>query len=261
MSTTEIDTAALAELFSKPTIIDVQGVPHALLPHNFKLESLEKLLPEPQRISRSVTAHDVTGLIAYTNAFKTEKTAAFCSPVQKPSIVVRLDDHQPGQPSRGTHSVTFNCATTTEWTTWTNGDKKQMDQITFAEFIENNLREITDPNGADMLTMVLNFKDCGSADFKSAVRLSDGRMQFQFIEKDNATEARFPETLKLAVPVFEGQPVRYEGKAKLRYRVLREEGLKLWYELDRPDLILRTAYADLLAHVEAQTGLSIYRAM
>lgn len=266
-TTTTANTTALASALGKPEILDVEGVPHIALPPDWTSESAESLLDEPRRIRAAIIAHEVSGLTSYVTRFKTFRTALYCGPRDRPQVLARVDDNQAdenpdgrGLPSHVTHTCTFGCPTTVEWKAWTGSDKRSMAQVEFAEFIEKNLRDIVEPSGGDFLAAVLSFQDTGSAEFRSAVRLSDGRVQFQLTQKDDASQIKFPLQLKLGLPVFEGMPGRYEVLARLRYRI-KEEKLSLWYEIDRPDLVVRQAYADLLTFVEKETGLQVHRAL
>ncbi len=219
MSETTIATDQLAALLATPEVREFGGVPHLITPYGHVVHNLESLLPAPRRIKAGIVAHEVGGLISYVNRFKASTTAIYCAPRDKPSILARIDDNQPGQPSHITHTCRFDCPTTLEWRTWAGADRKAMKQVEFAEFLERNLRDIAEPAGADMLTAVLSFQDTGRAEFRSAIRLNDGRVQFQFVEKEDAGEIKFPERLKVAVPVFEGSPDRYGLAARLRYRI------------------------------------------
>lgn len=260
--TATADLALLRSLAAQPSTLEIKGVPHVILPAGFTLAApdLERLLPEPTRTRRIVVANDIGGFIAYSKDFKTERTALFCGPPDNAKLEARLDDHKPSSPSHVTHQCFFHCPKTTEYATWMGANKVKTTQVAFAEFIENNLRDIIKPDGNEVLAAALNFRDHGSAEFSSAMRLSDGRVQFQFVEKETAGQVRFPETIEIAIPVFEGQKTRYTVKAKTRYRVQSGE-LTLWYELERPDLVLRQAYNDLIEEVEKQVGIAVYRAL
>lgn len=259
MSETTLPTNVLHAALTKPQLIDICGVPHVATPPDFQLHAMEKMLPQPRRIATTITAHDVTGFISYVLRFRGPATALYSGPRTTPGLYARLDDHQPGAPSHVSHNLSFLCPRTLEWTTWTAQDRKPLGQVEFAEFIERNLRDIVEPNGADLLTAALAFQDSGRAEFRSAVRLTDGRVQYQFVEKEDAGEIRFPAAIKVALPVFEGQTDRYACNARLRYRI-KDGQLSIWFELDRPDLVLRQAYEDLMTTVEQQTGLIVHRA-
>lgn len=247
-------------------IHDIDGVKHAAVPDGLNLTrlDLEKFLPAPLATARDVTAHDVRGLVDYVNKFKAGATQLYCTAPTDPSVIARLDDHAPGQPSHVRHTARFQCPRSAEWTTWTKANKAAMPQKEFAEFLETNLRDIREPNGSDMLVMVSNFRDVTTATFESKVNRTNGKVHFQYIEDDKPGLVTLPEVFKIGIPVFEGMPAAYAVSARLRWRLADKDGKKtlfLSYDLDRPDVILRAAYDELLAHVEQETGLRIFRAL
>lgn len=274
MSETTEDTGTLAQMLARPEVQLMHGKPVVFLPTaggGYKMEVCESLLPEPERIDTKIRAHDITGLVDYINRFKNRQTAIYSGPRDNPFVQARIDDHWvsdsteeaqavPGHnPSHGTHMAEFSCPLTLEWEAWTKADGKRMQQVDFAEHIERNIEDIIKPDGATLLSMTLSFQDTGRAEFSSAVRLGDGRVQFKYIERDEGGDVAFPERIELALPVFEGIKGRYPVNARVRYRI-REGALHIWYELDRPDLVLRQAYEDLLAHVAEKTGIAVLRA-
>ncbi len=248
-----------------PGVIQVEGVPHMILPHGYTAKPMPELLEReaPARIRRKVQAHDIRGFVDYVNEFKVLNfvcSRIYAGPVTAPTIEARLDDHGINAPSNVTHLCTFGCPTTHEWRTWTGKNRQAFGQVEFAEFIEENIRDVMEPSGADLLAATLDFSDSGSADFRKAVRLSDGRIQFSYVQNGAASNVEFPNLLKLGLPVFEGVPTLYAVSARLRWR-LKETDLKLWYELDRPDLTLRLAHDALIEKIGAETGLQVYRAV
>lgn len=248
-----------------PKVVDIEGVPHLILPHGHTAKPMPELLERiaPLRIRRTVVAHDVRGFVDYVNEFKFDLAGAsriYAGPVTKPSLQARLDDHQIHDPSHVTHLCDYACPTTVEWRTWTGKDKQAFGQVEFAEFLETNLRDIHEPSGADLLAATLDFRDSGTAEYRKAVRLTDGRIQFSYVQNSTAGIVQLPEIIKLGLPVFEGMPELYALKARLRWR-LKDADLKLWYELDRPDITLRMAHDALLDLVRTATQLMVYRAV
>lgn len=267
MSETTVDTAALSRVLAKPTIEKVHDVPVALLPPGFQHVDLESLLPAPRRIKRNVHAHDVDGFVSYVNAFKRSTTGIYAGRRDEPFLLAVIDDHVSGaggkgeteEPSHTTHRCKFPCPHTVQWEAWTKSDGARHSQVEFAEHVERNIGDVVDPAGADLLSMTLDFQDTGRAEFSRAIRLHDGRVQFQYTEKDEGGDVKFPERMSLALPVFEGMPGVYPVKARIRYRI-REGQLAIWYELDRPDLVLKQAYKDLHKHVSEAVKIPIHLA-
>lgn len=263
--TQNIDIEALAGQLQKPFETAIEDVPVLALPPGWTQQTHEELLFAPRRVKAKITANDVRGFIDYVNRHKMRETTVYAAAKESPTLLARIDDHETvdgvAHASHSTHSCTFPCPLTHEWKQWIAKNDKPMAQVEFAEFIENNLLDIVEPDGASLLTACLSFQDTGSAEFKSAVRLEDGRVQFQYVEKDQTGELKFPSRLTLALPVFEGLDVRFQLHAKLRYRVDRDAGLHLRYVIERPDLALKDAYARLIEVVAESTSLPVIRAI
>lgn len=266
MSETNVDTKTLPALLGKPLVIEVQGVPATALPPGWNVSLHHELLPAPQRTKRAVGAHEVGGFTSYVNRFKTAATALYCTSDEKPSLLARLDDHQLLAPSHVEHTVSFPCPHTEEWKRWLGFHQKRFSQQEFAEFIEDNLRDVVQPTGVEFLSAVTNFSDVRKVEFRSATRLGDGKVSFQYSDKDAMVEVLFPQEITIAIPVFAGhvgedsKPVRYSIKARVKYRLNGPE-LSMWIELDRPDLVRKVAYADLIEKVELDTDLHVHRAI
>lgn len=264
MSETTADTKILQELLATPEVFPMPDDIEALaLPPGWTAQRFapdEDQRPTPRRTARVIEAHEVGGLISYVKRFKDASTALYCKADKTPQVLAILDDHQPGQPMHAKHRALFGCPHTEEWTRWTAMDRKPKAQQEFAEFIEDNLRDIVEPTGAEFLTHVTNLVDTRSTEFKSATRLSDGMVQFQFVETDGGQSVKFPTRIAIAVPVFMGLPTRYRMDLRIKYRA-GKDGLAMWYEIDRPDLTKTAAYAELLKLVEEQTGLQVHRAI
>lgn len=258
---------ALAKRGSDVSTLDIEGVTHAAVPEGIKLErlDLEKYLPKPRAIRRTVKANDVRGLIDYVNKFKTAETQFYATNPASPSITARIDDHLPDAPSHIDHHCEYPCPRTHEWLTWTGANKTQMEQKQFGEFLEVNARDVTRPAAAEMLKMATNFRSITVTEFGSVTRASNGNVQINYVEKEQAGEVQLPETFDIAIPVFEGIALRYPVTARLRYRTpsgsAEKKVLTLWYELDRPDVVLRTAHDDLLKEITDKTGIAVFRAL
>ena len=266
---TTLDSEMLEHIARTPIVQTIEGMPCVMLPQQgggWALQQLPELLDQPLRTQRVVTANDVTGFIDYTLHYAGADTHVYAGPEDAPKLVAIIDDHDRAEPGHAQHRCVLNCPITAEWKTWRAAAKQAMDQLEFAEFIQNNLRDIVKPSGAEMLQLATTFSDHRSADFRSSARLANGLVQFQYIESEKAGEVRFPEQMQIGVPVFAGMlddngaPIRYAVDARLRYRI-KDAKLVMWYELDRPDLVLRTAYADLLKLVQTETDLRLFRAL
>ena len=178
-----------------------------------------------------------------------------------------LDFHQNADsPHWGMHKAVYDCPFSDEWMDWSAADGKKMNQIDFAEFLENNIQNVapvgdnySGPSGTELLEMVLAFQETRKVEFKSVKRLQDGTCQFQYSDdKSGSGNTKIPEKISLAIaPFHNGAP--YQIDARIRYR-LRDGQLVLWYELIEPKKIIEHAFQEIVADMENQLGdeLPIY---
>ena len=121
-----------------------------VVPHGCKLESFPSLREYPSHTKANVVVYSAESFIDYLNRFKTALSVVF---VDIENMVIRavIDYHSDESPNNCLHSVTYECPLTPEAKKWFDNDKKQMSQFEFASFIEENLLEVIEPSGSEML--------------------------------------------------------------------------------------------------------------
>lgn len=246
------------------TLSDAHGVPQRLVlavPNNQKLENLdlEKFLACPNRIRAKVQVHDLPSLLEYTRRHADDRTVVWVSMDPRTfalSFTVQLDDHAADEPSWRTHSCIYTPRMSEEWTRWLAHNAKQMDQVEFATFLEDNLQDIAPgengPSGTDMLKMALEFEARQDQRIKSHVRLQSGAIQLEYVAQDDeATVNRMQvfDRFAIGIPVFRGGAA-WKLDARLRYRV-REGKAAFWYELIRSDKTHEAAALGLIDQLRA----------
>jgi uncharacterized protein YfdQ (DUF2303 family) len=234
-------------------------IPYAVIPEGATVEELERLMPSPARARATVTAKSAETFSAYVNRFKEPATAVFADQ-EKFTLVGIIDYHALGEPGWREHRVSYGAPRSLEWQTWRTNSGKRMGQADFAQFIEDNVVDIRDPDGAAVLEVSRNLQAKKAVDFSSSLRLSDGAQQFSYSETvDGSTvkgTIKVPEEFTLGIPVFFGG-IMYEVRARLRYRI--ESGkLQLWYDLYRPEHIEKDAFAEVCSAIGTATAIEIW---
>lgn len=295
------DTAALIALAAEmhePRIMTVTGKDGAeaevlFTPKGFNANGvkpfLDAYLTAPER--RKGTAHvsDLPSFIGHANRFADEDSALFASPDPKaPKLTAVLDYHRRGSdgaPRFGEHRVVYSFPVSEEFRLWTGADKKVMSQKDFAEFIENRLADVANPerlaDGAVDVAKLgkvtgayVTLLGGGVANASrlrelseglevrvdemvgSVVKLASGEAQVKYASthKDAAGEPlRVPGLFLIAIPVFQFGTV-YEIAARLRYRV-KEGSITWFFELYRADAVFDDAFKG--ACEEASTGTKL----
>ncbi|MBC1189010.1 DUF2303 family protein [Kluyvera sp. SCKS090646] len=264
----QIEGSAVQEIrdLAASTLLTKTDIPSVVVPEGYEVSSLEHLQLAPSRIRQNVSLISPGSLIAYIQRFRDERTVVFADKT-KTRIVAVLDFHQNANNAAwGAHKAVYDCPFSDDWKAWAANDGSKMDQINFAEFLENNIKNVAPvgegyagPSGTELLEMVLAFQETRKSEFKSVKRLSDGTCQFQFSdEKSGSGNTKMPEKISLAIsPFHNGAP--YQVDARIRYR-LRDGQLVLWYELIEPKKVVEHAFQEIVTDMESQLGeeLPIY---
>lgn len=240
-----------------------------VVPNNYKVESLEKLiapfLEHPRRTKASVSLTTLASFIDYVVAYTTEDTKVFAQVPQGnaiPTFRAIIDYHSDGEsvgaysPRWCEHQATYAPAFTEEWNRWFGQDRKHMDQLTFATFLEENQALVHEPKGAELLEIVSTLEGKNDIRCSSLVRLNNGRQKLTYEEdvvlKGNSTtttgQVEFPTQLIVGIAPFDGGPT-YQIKARLKYRIPNRR-LEFWFETVDVHLVLKDAVNGIVATIK-----------
>lgn len=241
-----------------PQLVD----PHERLyvvPRDFELKFADTInvSPHPRRSLAKVTFWDPTSLAEYVTKHHEPGTQLYADAVNR-RIVAVLNDHEDsyvdgedGAPGWRDHVATLDVRPSDQWQAWCGADGKQVDQITFAEFIEDHASDVGDPPPADLVEMALHLQAHRDVQFRSVAVLANGQRQLTYDETINARVGRgeltVPDTVTLCLPIFEGtEPVLV--RARFRYR-LRGQELTMGIVLHRRTEIERAAFEGIVESV------------
>lgn len=230
----------------------------------------EKNQPHPRRAAGTFNFDEIDSFAAYVNRHgNIENSTVWCkADFPKGELYFRavLDDHStdPEYPGHRQWIAGWDPAKSEEWKEWTANSGKQMTQIEFAYFIEENLKDIATaegyPTGTQMLSMATNLEITQDSKFKSQAKLQSGGVRLTYInDSDEATETAMEIFGKFAIglQVFRGAE-GFRVEARLRYR-LNQGKLSFWYELIRPDMTLEEASQKLVMQLrEKVTALPLF---
>lgn len=229
-----------------------------LVPGFAKVETIdldqleEKLAPHPRRKTGTVHVQDALSFIGYLGKHGLPQSEVFADVARMALVGVinaheesTLDEALENKAGHGDHRVQFELIYTDAWKAWTERDKKPMNQQQFAEFIEDHANDVIDPDAATMLEIAQSLIATTGVDFKSAHRLSDGQVKFQYEETTQARaghsgDIEIPGSFAIAISPFEGCPP-VELVARFRYRT-GSGGLTLFYALRNPGDVAREAF-------------------
>lgn len=263
-------SSVMAALAASATEVHEQGdYFHAVVPQGYKLEDISKAVEKmqecPRRKSGTVQLKDLDSLLLYcADQAKAETSDGvalgyiYADPDAR-KITAVFNDQRLGQGWRD-HRAEYKAEYTPEFTKWIERNKHQFDQTAFAEFIEDNMADITEPAAIALLEMATTIQAKTDINFSSAKRLQNGQVQLQYTENIDARAGangamEIPKDFTLGLRIFKnGQG--YIVRARLKYR-LHGGTIKFWYELDRVERAIEDAFAGYVHTLREVSGYQV----
>jgi uncharacterized protein YfdQ (DUF2303 family) len=215
----------------------------------------------PDRKRGTVTVFDAASFnqILADNADAGNIAIYFDRNPEKPAVVAVLNGNGRAGAGWGDFRVQISFRPTPQWLKWKAIDGKLMPQATFAEFVEDNLEDISDPAGGAMLEIVSYLQATRTVNFKSGLRLSNGQIQFQNMEDIQAQvgtgSIAVPETFTLGIaPIF--GLTSYAVPARFRFRI-QEGKLQMGFKLQRVETMMSRIVEDVIAKIERGANISV----
>jgi uncharacterized protein YfdQ (DUF2303 family) len=238
---------------------EYKGIPFFIVPNDMKLvdlaDKVNEQLPQPYSLKQNVELLSLQSFIEYFNRYSNESSTIFVN--DKEATFTAVIDYHESQtsPAWKRHTAIYKCPKTKEWSSWIEKNNHKFDQEEFALFIEDNLKEIVEPEAAVMLEIASTLKAKKDVDFKSGVRIDNGQVQFTYSEiiQGNAGatgQLEIPELFKLNIAPFLKGTI-YAVQARFRWR-MNPSGLSMWYTLIRPHACIDDALNDAVTLVEEQ---------
>lgn len=219
----------------------------------------------PRHKAGTITVLDLPSFVRYWNKHHDEASELYIEHDQM-RITAVLDadlatsDVEPEWAARwGKHRLVLQAKPTDAWLDWNRKDRRELGQREFAEWIEDHLGDIREPNAAVMLEIAQTFQTQTKVKFASATALSSGDRRLNWEETSEASAGatgnlKVPAEFTLGLQPFEWSDA-FPLTARFRYRV--EGGqLRVTYLLNDPNRIVRLALNDLVDDLEhALNGL------
>lgn len=260
-------SGVMAALAASTTEVHEQGYyMHAIVPQGFKLEDIsravEKMRPSPNRKSGTVLLKDLGSLMTYCADQSDAKASngadlgyIYADPDAR-KITAVFNDQRTGEGWRD-HRAEYKAEYTPEFAKWMERNKHQFDQSGFAEFIEDNMADITAPAATALLEMATTIQAKTDINFSSAKRLQNGQVQLQYTENIDARAGangamEIPKEFTLGLRIFKNSD-GYKVHARLKYR-LHGGSIKFWYELDRVERVIEDAFSGYVETLREKSG-------
>ncbi len=266
----------LTEFAESPLHLDdVNGVPIVVAPDGWVVHSLLAYMDAPIRVLSNLGITDLESFIQYVNRYKEPSTIIQFSKSSLGTVEATavIDFHvapaEPGTsentPMWGHHLVTFSTEATTAWKTWTGSNEQMMYQGKFADFIYQNIVDITQPVGADMLEIIQTLKATAKGEFKDMKELKGS---YEIINRMEVTTTAggvdkvltLPESMIVTLTPFYGGPA-IVVKADIILAIPKgDDGhLALGYRFYRMDDALEVMAETIKTKLEADCAVPVFR--
>lgn len=228
-----------------------------------KIELVPEKLATPRFLTAAPLFNDASAFVVYVNQFKVAATRIFYT--DQGAFAAVIDYHEDGgsnaKPKHGDHIARLALVRSPEWKEWAEHNEKAMGQQSFAEFIEDNAKDLLQPDPETMLRVASGLHATVGATFRQATNQANGQIQLAFDESINGTvngkEEAIPTTFQIGLRPFMGCD-RYPVDCRLRYRIDRSQGaaLKLHFKALHLDWITETALGGIVAKIRDETGIA-----
>ncbi|MEU7399969.1 DUF2303 family protein [Streptomyces sp. NPDC044948] len=211
------------------------------------------------RKTGTTTVRDAQSFLTYWDKHHDDNSEVYADS-DRLTVTAVLDAHTSGTARWGGHRLHLALRATDAWKQWLALDGKLMGQEQFAEFLEDHLPELLEPDAATMLEIAQSIQGVAKAEFQSGTRLQSGERKLSYVETVTAKagqkgELVIPETFVVGLVPFEGSE-GYRLTARLRYRI-NGGPLQLGYKLERPADVQRTAFDDVVKAIGEQIDTAV----
>lgn len=266
-----IQTALQAGRELAPKVIQnpiQDGTPFVILRNPYGGDVIEYLRARedfPPRKIGTVKLSAAESFLSYWHKHSNPRASQIYAAINPAKFTAVFDDHEATMPLYREHRAVYSIEHSPEWKEWmTHNGKPFGGNEEFARWVENQLPDITRPDGASMLQMALNFRYTQNASFGNQVNLNNGSAKLTYTNDAQGQstavacgEIQIPEIFEISIPVFHGldEPKR-ALQCRLRWRV-HEKSLRMHYEIIRPHQVADQAFADLIGEIENGTGTKV----
>lgn len=241
---------------------DPDGRHFVVVPNGFNLIETLPVASTPARPKGLAKLRDAASFIRYFKDHSEGRSRVYATlePARFLAVFDDFDDmnseDMAAQADWREFRAVFEVPASREWNLWNAANRKHMGQLAFAEFLQDNLPDVVQPDGTTLLEMALNFEAAQTGTFIATQRLQNGNHNLQWKADNNAGgTVQLPEQVVLSIPVFENEAPS-ELHARLRYRV-KEGVLSIWYELVRPHKVLEAAFRATWKRIEEEATATI----
>ena len=220
-------------------------------------------LDYPKRKAGTVIVRNVASFAHYYAKHSGAESEVYAN-LDAGTFTAVIDAHGPAHEDVNwqQHRLMLQLEQTLPWKTWLSRDRKWQSQQEFAEFLEDNARDVTGKRvtAADLLEVAQHFQAHTKVSFTQGQRLATGQTQLTYVEEIDAKAGQrgtveIPAEFDLAILPYEDCPPKIIA-ARFRYRLTNGE-LKLGYFLNDPARTAREACDEIAVKLAEACGVTV----
>ena len=191
VSSTMKEAAALVALSTAAARSEaIAGSHHLVVPAGFAHKDItdlvERVQPAPRRKAGEIRLKSLESLLDVLEDQAANGVGYVYADPDKRTITAVFNDQRGDLAGWRDHRAVFAAEYTPEFETWLRHNKQPKGQTEFAEFIEDNFADITEPAAQQLLDVATTIQAKTDIAFSSAKRLQDGQTQLGYTETIDA---------------------------------------------------------------------------
>lgn len=252
-----ISASAIAATNSEDYVLDgsMSDLVVRVVPAGYRVDTadLTRYRPAPLRRTGHPVFHEPASFGAYVAAQKVAGTSLYADVTGGrggAQMTAVIDGHEPtgGAPGWAEHKASLVLRETRSWMRWTVKDGVEQKPEAFAEFLEDNARDIVEPDAASLIELARTLEVHKDVNYVNITRPATGARKLHYDETVTAKggdkgDIVIPDVLSLALAPWEGVD-RFGVTAKFRFR-LSGGSLALSFVLVRPEAVLEAAFVGM----------------
>jgi uncharacterized protein YfdQ (DUF2303 family) len=239
---------------------DLKNSPFLVIPNDCQVVDLRHLILPAAQAAHAFD--EVDSFIDFVKYYKADVSRLYCVEGSGKFLAV-IDDQQPlvQIPASRKFRGELALQKTPEWAAWSGQAEKNIGQMDFALFLEDNGRFVVKPSAADFLQVALTLEAKKGVNFKSGLRLENGDHKLLFEEDTRTTagvkgELEIPHDFTIELKLYHGGGlVRLDGK--LRYRIASGQ-IAFYFKFPGLENIVREYVSGIRKRVAKETGLPVW---
>ena len=227
---------------------------------------MERNRRAPLRRKGTTVLSELGAFCAFVSRYKSEASAIYAD-VEQMTLTCVFNEAPAGEVLAAwrDHRAVYAAPRSPAWIEWTRLDGREMDQDSFADFIEAHLEHLITgrdvdakpyPAPVEVLQMARDLTVLTKGTFKRTVNPTNGSMILECKNEEDTGSTVIPRAFLIGIPVFDGG-APYQVECRIRMQM--QNGRPMFrYQMHRRTEIERDAFLEVRLTAADQTALPLF---